>query len=163
VKLGAALDRLHASTSGLAHELRTLAERHATEHDVYHVGMMLATRCDAIAASLSPFLRAYGQKADGEGDGVLAPVAERVRRSAAALGGRSSKTGLLLLRDLRELYTDARGTEMDWTIVRQASLAARDEELVNAATVGLEETRRVGQWLSTRIKETAPQVLVSAE
>jgi hypothetical protein len=62
VKLGAVLERLHASTSGLAHELRMLAERHATEHDVYHVGMMLATRCDAIAASLSPFLGAYGQK-----------------------------------------------------------------------------------------------------
>jgi hypothetical protein len=70
---------------------------------------------------------------------------------------------MLLLRDLRELYTDARGTEMDWTIVRQASLAARDAGLVNAATLGLEETRRVGQWLRTRIKATAPQVLVSAE
>jgi hypothetical protein len=86
-----------------------------------------------------------------------------VRRGASVATGRSGKTGMLLLRDLRDLFVEASGVEMDWTIVRQGAMAARDEPLVLAATVGLEETRRVLRWLTTRVKEASPQILMATD
>ena len=55
MKIGPALAHLHSSQRDLADELRALAERHATDHDVYHVGGMLAERCDQLAKGLGPF------------------------------------------------------------------------------------------------------------
>jgi hypothetical protein len=164
VKLGAALEHLHRSVDQLADELRATAERHAVQQDVYHMGRTLSARIDELASSLDPFLTAYGQS-DGGGDGgeVLHSLAEKVRRGASVAAGRSGTTGMLLLRDLRDLFVQASGVEMDWTIVRQGAMAARDEPLVLAATVGLEETRRVLRWLTTRVKEASPQILMATD
>jgi hypothetical protein len=152
--------RRPAGEESRSEELRTIAERHATEHDVYHVGHALSERCDRLASGLVPFLQAYGQRVreDDGADGLRA-FAERVRRTTAALAGRSEKTGLLLLRDLRELFVLAQEAEIDWTIARQGALAARDPDLALTCMTGILETERVTKWLKTRIKESAPQVL----
>jgi hypothetical protein len=39
-------------------------------------------------------------------------------------------------------------------------MAARDKELVDLCKFGQDETRRVEKWLTTRIKESAPQILM---
>ena len=160
MKIGPALEHLHSSQRDLADELQALAERHATDHDVYHVGGMLAERCDRLAKGLGPFLEAYGQdEPDDEGSDIVRTFAERVRRTTAAMVGRSDKAGLLLLRDLRELYVHAQETEIDWTIARQGALVARDQALDITCLTGMQETERVVRWLKTRIKEGAPQAL----
>jgi glutamate-1-semialdehyde aminotransferase len=160
MKIGPALEHLHASQRNLADELKVVAERHATEHDVYHVGSMLAGRCEQLAAGLGPFLESYGQREPNEdGADVVRAFADRVRRTAAAMVGRSEKAGLLLLRDLRELYVQAQETAIDWTIVRQGALAARDQALDISCVTGMQETERIVRWLKTRIKEGAPQAL----
>ena len=160
MKIGPALEHLHAGERDLAHDLRAVAERHATDHAVYHVGNMLADRCEELAAGLGPFLAEYGEDEPDEDDGgVVRAFAERVRRTTSELLGRSEETGLLLLRDLRDLYTHAQETEIDWTIVRQGALAARDRSLDITCQTGMQETGRVSRWLKTRIKETAPQAL----
>jgi hypothetical protein len=160
MKIGPALEHLHASQRDLADELRALAERHAAEHDVYHVGNMLADRCEQLTAGLAPFLEAYGQdESDEDGSGIVRAFIERARRTTAAMVGRSEKAGLLLLRDLRELYVHAQETEIDWTIARQGALAARDQALEISCLTGMQETERVVRWLKTRIKEGAPQAL----
>ena len=61
MKIGPALEHLHAGERDLAHDLRAVAERHATDHAVYHVGNMLADRCEELAAGLGPFLAEYGE------------------------------------------------------------------------------------------------------
>lgn len=160
MKIGPALEHLHASERDLAQDLRGVAERHATDHAVYHVGNMLADRCEELANGLAPFLTDYGQEEPDDDDGgVVRAFAERVRRSTAELLGRSEKTGLLLLRDLRDLYARSQETLIDWTIVRQGALAARDQALDITCQTGMQETERVARWLKTRIKETAPQAL----
>jgi hypothetical protein len=160
MKIGPALEHLHASQRDLAEELRALAERHAAEHDVYHVGNMLADRCEQLVAGLVPFLQAYGQdESDEDGAGIVQAFIERARKTTAAMVGRSEKAGLLLLRDLRELYVQAQETEIDWTIARQGALAARDQALEISCLTGMQETERVVRWLKTRIKEGAPQAL----
>jgi hypothetical protein len=161
MRIGPALEHLHASERDLAEDLRAVAERHATDHAVYHVGNLLADRCEFLARGLGPFLTEYGQDEPDDDDdaGVVRAFAERVRRSTAELLGRSEKTGLLLLHDLRDLYVHAQETLMDWTIVRQGALAGRDQALDITCQTGMQETERVARWLKTRIKETAPQAL----
>jgi hypothetical protein len=68
---------------------------------------------------------------------------------------------MLLLRDLRELYLGAQGTLIAWVIVRQGAMAARDKELLDVAKKCQPETDLQVKWLLTRIKTTAPQVLMS--
>jgi hypothetical protein len=160
VKVGQTIESVHASTTDLAHELQTIAERHATDHAVYHVGRMLAERCRATADLLTPIAERYQQHiGDADQDGALSDLGERLRRGTAALAGRADEVGLLLIHDLRHLAMQAHGAQMDWTILRQGAAVAHDQLLMDAATVGQDEMKRVVTWLTTRIKETAPQVL----
>jgi hypothetical protein len=50
---------------------------------------------------------------------------------------------------------------MLWVIVGQAAHAARDRELLQLIEQSGEEITNQLLWTSTRIRETAPQVLVS--
>jgi hypothetical protein len=162
MKLAPALEHLHSTMAGLTDDLRTTAERHATEHDVYHVGLMLSQRYEHLADRLSSFVQSYGERVvDTDVPESLRAFAGRMRRATADLLGRSEKAGLVLLRDLRELYVEAEEAEIDWTIVRQGALAARDRDLADLAAEGISETERIVRWLKTRVKETAPQVLVT--
>jgi hypothetical protein len=158
VKVGQTIDVVHSSTMDLADHLRSTAERHATDHAVYHVGRMLAGRCEETAATLEPFAERYQQDLDDD-TGPFGDLAELLRRGAAAAVGRSPETGLLLLRDLRDLATRTHGALVDWTILRQGASVAKDQSLLDVAMVGQDEMKRVEAWITTRIKESAPQVM----
>jgi hypothetical protein len=160
MKVGQTIDTVHGCTLDLAQELQSIAERHATDHAIYHVGRMLAARCRATADTLVPFAEQYQQRvADSDQNAPLSELAERVRRGTAELTGRADEVGALLLRDLRHLATEAYGAQLDWTILRQGAAVARDQPLMDSATVGQDEMKRVVTWLMTCIKETAPQVM----
>jgi len=70
-------------------------------------------------------------------------------------------SGLLLLRDLRELYLCAQEAEISWIIFQQAAKAARDLELLAVVSECHSQTETCAKWVRTRIKETAPQVLAT--
>ncbi|MFL5982405.1 MAG: hypothetical protein ACJ74R_11935, partial [Gaiellaceae bacterium] len=70
-------------------------------------------------------------------------------------------SGLLLLRDLRNLYLSAQEAEIAWVILAQAAQAVRDRELLQTVSLCHEEAEARGKWLRTRIKEAAPQVLAT--
>jgi hypothetical protein len=160
VKLAPVLERLQASEVEMANDLRKVAERHATQQDVFHMGHQLADRCDAIASGLAAFVEAYGKRPEEpDGDDATRGFVERVRRLTSAATGRVESTGLLLLRDLRELYVEASELEIDWTIARQGAMTARDKELAISCLTGIQETERIVRWLKTRIKEASPQIL----
>lgn len=147
-----------SSNSDLARLLRSMAERHAGEPDVSTTSQMLAGRCDVLDGSIRPILERRGWTA-----GVDAATPPHVGSSPSGGAGRSERSGAALLLDLRDLSVAAHAAELDWTVVRQAALATRDEELLRLATLGTDEARRVGRWAKTRIKETVPQSLASAE
>ena len=163
MKLGNALEDLRSSVNDLGDRLRRVGERHSTQQDVYHMAHTLSRRMEELAFTLEPFLEAYGQEGSGQDSEAVRAVGEKVRRTISTVAGRSSKSGLLLLRDLRELFVVASGCEIDWTIVKQGAMAARDQALADVAIVGMDETRRVIKWLTTRIKEASPQILMTAE
>jgi hypothetical protein len=162
MKLGPALTHLHGGVADLADDLAAIAERHAVDHDVYHQGRLLASRALGLADMLRPFLDRYEQHVPGEagaGDGWDS-FAEKLRRGLSQMTGRTTTVGPLLLRDLRDLEIASHACLTDWVIVHQGASAARDKELVDLCTLGQDETRRVEKWLTTRIKESAPQILM---
>src|SRR5213078_3360927 len=136
-------------------------ERHAVEHDLYHLSHTLARQCADHLQQLLPAAHRYGASVD-PGDLTGSPgLLATVRQKGAELLGRSEASGLLLLRDLRHLYLAAQDAEIAWVILLQAARAARDRDLLQVASNCQEQAEARGKWLRTRIKETSPQVLAT--
>jgi hypothetical protein len=163
MRLGTAVKRLHEAELDLAGDMRKTGERHAADHDVFHQTRTFARQCEQHAQQLSPIAGRYGSGVPDEddGEGLWESVLEAVRRRSAELVGRRPESGILLLRDLRELYLSARETLVTWEIVSQGAMAARDEELVELAKKCRPETELQVKWALTQIKTTAPQALTS--
>jgi hypothetical protein len=70
-KLGRTIEQLHDALTDLADDYRKVGERHATEHDVYHLTRVLAQQCEGQAAVLAPFSERYGiDLPDDDGNGL---------------------------------------------------------------------------------------------
>jgi hypothetical protein len=159
MKLDKAIEDVQVAETELAEELVKTGERHAVEHDLYHLGHTLAKRCAAHLSRLEPFAERYGappaEVTDSHG------LVETLRHKSSELLGRSEATGLLLLRDLRNLYLTAQEAELAWVILAQAAQALRDRDLLLVASECHEEAEACGKWLRTRIKESSPQILAT--
>jgi hypothetical protein len=138
-----------------------MGERHAVEHDLYHLGHTLAQQCAGRVQQLVPFAGKYGaslhQGKIAASPGVLAAL----RQKSSELIGRSEQSGLLLLRDLRHLYLAAQEAEIAWVILVQAAQAIRDGDLLHLACTCREQAETCGKWLRTRIKESSPRILAT--
>ncbi len=160
MQLGMAIKELHEAETALAEQFRTVGERHAAEHDVYHACATLAKQCHAHAEQLRPAAARYEEQLPEQdppepGEGLLAGL----RRRGSELTGRQPPAGILLLHDLRRLYLMAQECEIDWEMVGQGAKAARDRELLGTVSECMEQTAVQVKWLKTRIKEAAPQTL----
>lgn len=163
MKLDKAVQLVIEAEEELAEKLSTLAGRHATEHDIYHLGHALAERSREHLVRLEPFAGQLGVSTpdDDNGAGQRGPV-DTLRRMTGALLGRTEATGMLLLLDLRDAYLTAQAAEITWVILLQASKAARQQELEKCVVTCHEESEGTAKWLRTRIKETSPQVLATS-
>jgi hypothetical protein len=161
-KLGQYIEKLHEALTGLAGDYRKLGERHATEHDLYHLSHTLAKQCEGQAEALAPHAEHHaGDVPESSDEGPRESLLAGLRRVTAAAVGRSELTGPLLLRDLRQLHLAIEEAAMLWLIVGQGAQAARDRELLLLVDHCREEMTHQLMWISSRIKETAPQVLLS--
>jgi hypothetical protein len=121
------------------------------EPDVYSICHLLAGQCDEHERSLGPIARRYGEEPEHELD----------RFAEESLS--STRDGALgLIRDLQDLYLMASFVDITWTMVKQAGLALRDEELLEVVTRCESQTSVQLAWLSTRMKQAAPQALIVA-
>ena len=151
------LDDVYDHETALAKQLRTVAERHAAEHDVYHVGHAQARACGNRVEQLGPHAERHGTNRRTAPSSQSPGLLDEVRHKSAELLGRSKTSGQLLLADLRELYLAAQATELAWTILLQATRAVRDSDLLETVTECQEQVATCAKWVRTRIKETAPQ------
>lgn len=71
------------------------------------------------------------------------------------------KSGLGLLRDLQDLHLLLSDVHGGWTIAGQLAAALRDDELLELCNTYPSQTVRAMEWVETRIKELAPQVLIA--
>jgi hypothetical protein len=160
-KIASAFDDIHDAERELADALRTIAERHASDVDVYHVAHLLASRCSHQLELLAPHAERYGAYAPTDAD-TGRTGSEGTRRLASPLPVQDEAPGVVLLLDLQLLYRVAHGAELAWVVLLQVAQAARDERLVSAAREGREEAERRWKWLRTKIKESCPQVLLAS-
>lgn len=136
--------------SELAAALRTIAEAHSDEPDVFHLCRTLAGQSDDHVARLEEFIDRYCE----------GPPDEARLRSALFTAPRNN--GLRLVRDLMELYLMTCEGDVTWMVLRQAAQAARDAELLAFVTECQSDTATQMKWLKTRLKQAAPQALVVA-
>jgi hypothetical protein len=135
----------------LASSYRRVAEGHGAEPDVYHLCHTLAQQCDEHEKALEPVIERYGEQPDDEPERLHA-----VEMSAT----RSGPLGLL--RDLQDLYLLANLVDVTWMMVKQAGLGLRDEHLVEIVGRCEGQTKVHLGWLTTRMKQAAPQALIIA-
>ena len=153
MKLPVSLGLLHRSEQTLAESFRQVAEGHGDEPDVYHLCQALAGQCDAHEKALAPIVERYGEVEEDD---------EPERLHADGLS--ETRTGPVgLLRDLQDLYLLASLVDITWTAVKQAAQGLRDEQLIDVVERSEGETRTQLAWLSTRMKQAAPQALIVAE
>lgn len=140
---------LHRSQSNLQAAFRSVADAHDDDADVATMCRRFAHECEAHKQELAPFVAKY---------------ADDVHDDPAALHGElfhGPRTGpLSLLRDLHDLYLMATECDIVWTLVGQAAQGARDRELLDVVTSCEHETSAQVQWVKSRMKQAAPQVLV---
>lgn len=161
MKLDTAIEEVQTAETELAKHLRLVGERHATEHDLYHLGHTLATQCEEHLVQLAPFTERYGATPADAGLTESAGLVESFRHRSAELLGRGESSGLFLLRDLKSLFVTAQEAEIAWVILGQAAKAVRDEELIGLVEGCHEEAEHLVLWARTRIKVTAPEVLAT--
>lgn len=135
----------------LAESFRQVAQGHAAEADVFIICNKLAAQCDAHVERLGPIVEKYGDE----------QVEEPERLHAEGLSETRSG-GLGLIRDLHDLYMLANYLDMAWTLVGQAGQGAADKELLEVVGSCEGDTQTQISWLTTRMKQAAPQALLVA-
>jgi hypothetical protein len=138
------------SEQTLADSLRAVAEGHARQADVFHTCHTLAGWSDQHREDLAPVVERYGEQKD---------VDEPERLRADVLPAtRDGEIGLL--RDLQDLHLLATLVHTTWTVVAQGAQGLRDHQLLEIANASRAETTRQLTWLTTRMKQAAPQALI---
>ena len=136
----------------LADSFRQVAGGHAREADVVHLCERFAVQCDSHREQLGDAVARYGEDRPNEPE----------RLHAQGLDG-TRTGGVGLLRDLHDLYLLVSYLDISWTVVGQAAKAVRDEDLQGVVAWCEKETAAQLKWLTTRMKEAAPQALVVAD
>lgn len=159
MKIGLALRELHRSERKLARDLSTLAARHRTEHEVYHVALDVAAWSRNHLRLLADAASRYDVDLDGDPRtrALTGPLQEKV----AVLLGRRPEPGLLLLADLRHLHRVAAGASLDWELLAQSAQAVGDSDLLAVCQRCHPETLRQMRWANSTLKILSPQVLTS--
>jgi hypothetical protein len=146
------LGLLHRAELELAKAYREVADHHGDEPDIHSTCQYLAGQCDQHAEQLQPFVERYGETAEKE--------PERLH-SELFRGSREGSFGML--RDLHDLYLMACESDISWTLIGQAAQGARDNDLFQTVSSCETETAKQLRWLTTRMKQAAPQVLLVAD
>ena len=144
------LDVVDTAEETLGAMLRRVAADHADQPDIDGVCTRLADQCDRHRSALRPMLRRYGT---GEPVDVVVPPAN-------AAGPGTAGGSVALLQDLQELWMLVSFVHLAWTVVEQAARGLRDHDLATVGRTCDRDTEVQLQWLTARIKETAPQALI---
>lgn len=149
--LGKYIGLAHEGEKQLARALKMVADKHGSEPDIFHTCQLLASWSESHQVGLQPFIEKYSEQKDGE--------AKRLSRS---LFDKSGSGELGMLRDLHDLWLMTQEINVCWNVILQAARALRDQDLINTCMRFDEDTKRQSDWLLTRIKQAAPQILVVA-
>jgi erythromycin esterase-like protein len=159
-KIGILLGQLHDAETDLAAEFREVAQRQAAEHDVFYLCQTLAQQCDDQAQQVRSMAERFDHDISAPDDqGQVSNVMSALRRKTSELMGRRPEAGMLLLRDLRQLYLMAEEANVHWIALGQVAQAVRDHDLLGQVSLLHKQTLTQIKWIKTRLREATPQVL----
>jgi|SRR5436190_10302739 len=141
------IDYLQQSEEELAKAFKAVSKHHVLEPDIHEMCKLFASWSLDHAENLSLLLTRYGDKEDTEPH----------RMDYSLLKMRAGSLGLL--RDLHDLWLMTNEVKLEWVILEQCSKALRDEKLNLSCVQFGSQTRRQAEWLMTKIKHSAPQIL----
>ncbi|HEX2894385.1 MAG TPA: hypothetical protein VHO29_10330 [Marmoricola sp.] len=154
------LEDLHDAENQLHLDLERIGERHAADHEVFHVTRDLARWSAQHVARLAEEGKRFGLDLDPTAASTNT-VAAGVRRRTSTLAGRRHAPALMLIDDLRQIYGDASLLQLDWVLLGQVAKAVHDQRLTELAESCRAETERQVTWAQAKLKEAAPQALVT--
>lgn len=160
MKIGLVLKELHRSENDLAHQLLQVSDRHKVDHEIYHVGRDLAQWSQRHVQEIAEIAERYGEKLDPEPKGE-SKLAEKVIDKGSEMMGRAKSPGLLMLRDLREIYMKAAGVSVDWEMLAQAAQGIKHTDLLEVCQRCHPDTLRQMRWANGKLKEASTQAIVS--
>jgi hypothetical protein len=159
-KIGSFIEQLHDAELALSGDYRKVGERHAVEHELWYGCRTLAQQCEGRAVELRRAGERYGERISQPHESeLLRSVMSHVRHATADVIGDRPSTGLLMLRDLRQLYTAAEEVNFYWIALGQVAQAKRDRELLEMVDMLHRQLLTQIKWLKTRLKEASPQIL----
>ncbi|MBZ4017496.1 hypothetical protein [Streptomyces purpurogeneiscleroticus] len=160
-KIGLLLSELHDAETDFATACRKTAERQAADHGTSYPCRTIAPQCDTHAARVRAIAERFGKRLTPprRPPAPVSSAMDSVRRTSSVLLGRRPESGLLLLRDLRQLSLAAQAVNVHWIYLGQVAQAVRDQDLLTEVTAHHKETLTHIKWIKTRMKEAGPQAL----
>ncbi|MCC3160113.1 molybdopterin oxidoreductase [Hymenobacter sp. 15J16-1T3B] len=146
------LGLLDHSEKQITKAFEQVARHHHDEPDIEQMCQKLSAWSREHRGKLVPFLQRYFETSSSEPARLKQQLLAPPRHGA-----------LGLIRDLHDLWLLTQEVQLCWTVIHQATLALRDEELKATCEFCSSRTKRQTDWLLGRIKQAAPQTLVVAD
>jgi anaerobic selenocysteine-containing dehydrogenase len=140
---------LQLSEQRLVKAMEQVRDSHHLEPDIVVICKLFESWSGKAAKSMQPFVDKYGKRREGEPE-----------RLDEALVKRRSPTAFNLVRDLHDLWLLVNESLISVDILEQAGHALRDDDLLAALAEVRQSNQRQQDWLRTRLRQAAPQVLV---
>ena len=157
-KIILAIAELHRCEGRLANDLRSVAARHHSDHDIFHLANDLAVWSDEHVALLSDHARRHGLRLSSS---PRRWPTHRLQSAMSEALRRRQEPSILLLADLRRIHRVAAGASLDWELLAQGAQAIKNDELLAVTERCHPQTLRQMRWANAMLKELSPQVLAS--
>jgi hypothetical protein len=143
---------LENSEKQLTEAFEYVSSTHKDEPDIEQMCQKLSAWSREHRGKVLGFVKKYSEEKDSEPADLMSDLFTKKRSGSLAL-----------LRDLHDLWLLTQEVHLCWIVIRQAALGLRDEELKACYEFCNTRTKRQGEWLLSRIKQAAPQILLVAE
>ncbi|QKG51509.1 molybdopterin oxidoreductase [Hymenobacter sp. BRD67] len=150
--LGNYLGLLENSEKQLCDAFEHVSEKHRDEVDIEHMCAKFSAWSREHHGKVQAFVEKYSEDKNDEPKDLRRDLFSKKRSGSLAL-----------LRDLHDLWLLTQEVQLCWTVIAQAALGLRDEDLKAAHAYCAARTKRQTEWLLSRIKQAAPQTLLVAD
>ena len=149
--LGNYLGLLESSEKQLHNAFEHVSKKHRDEPDIEQICAKFSAWSREHRGKVLHFVDKYSEMKSKE--------PEDLRRD---LFSEKRSGSLALLRDLHDLWLLTQEVQLCWTVIHQAALGLRDEDLKATCAYCNARTKRQAEWLFGRIKQASPQTLLVA-
>jgi hypothetical protein len=148
------LQLVSVSEKQMSEAFTKVANHHREEPDIHFTCLMLASWSEKHVTEIEPFQKKFAKQSG---------KSKEPERLNQTLFKEPRKGPLALLRDLHDLWLLTKEIEICWKVILQGARALHDTDLESLCEDLQKETKRQSDWLLTRVKQAAPQILIVAD